>query len=101
VGELHPRWRQAWELAQAPVLFELELDACCSARCPRSSRCPSTSRWSATSLWWWRSAVTHAALMGAIWAALPTGLLRDAVLFDVFRPKQWQGRAGRMPGWSA
>ena len=23
VGELHPRWRQAWELPQAPVLFEL------------------------------------------------------------------------------
>ena len=27
VGELHPRWRQRWELAQAPVLFELDLDA--------------------------------------------------------------------------
>jgi len=24
VGELHPRWRQKWELAQAPVLFELD-----------------------------------------------------------------------------
>ncbi|MBC7599103.1 MAG: phenylalanine--tRNA ligase subunit beta, partial [Polaromonas sp.] len=27
VGELHPQWRQAYELAQAPVLFELALDA--------------------------------------------------------------------------
>ena len=27
VGELHPQWRQSWELPQAPVLFELELDA--------------------------------------------------------------------------
>jgi phenylalanyl-tRNA synthetase beta chain len=27
VGELHPRWRQRWELAHAPVVFELELDA--------------------------------------------------------------------------
>src|SRR5690606_37075512 len=27
VGELHPQWRQSWELAQAPILFELELDA--------------------------------------------------------------------------
>jgi phenylalanyl-tRNA synthetase beta chain len=27
VGELHPKWRQAYELPQAPVLFELDLDA--------------------------------------------------------------------------
>jgi phenylalanyl-tRNA synthetase beta chain len=27
VGELHPRWRQRHELAHAPVMFELELDA--------------------------------------------------------------------------
>jgi phenylalanyl-tRNA synthetase beta chain len=27
VGELHPRWRQAWELTSAPVVFELSLDA--------------------------------------------------------------------------
>lgn len=27
VGELHPRWRQAYELPQAPVLFELDVDA--------------------------------------------------------------------------
>ena len=27
VGELHPRWRQSWGFAQAPVLFELDLNA--------------------------------------------------------------------------
>ena len=27
VGELHPQWRQQFELTQAPVLFELDLDA--------------------------------------------------------------------------
>ena len=27
VGELHPKWRQAYELPQAPLMFELELDA--------------------------------------------------------------------------
>jgi phenylalanyl-tRNA synthetase beta chain len=26
VGELHPRWRQGWELAHAPLLFELDLE---------------------------------------------------------------------------
>ena len=27
VGELHPQWRQAYDLPSAPMLFELELDA--------------------------------------------------------------------------
>jgi phenylalanyl-tRNA synthetase beta chain len=31
--------------------------------------------------------ITHAALMGAIWSAPTAGLLRDAALFDVYRPK--------------
>jgi phenylalanyl-tRNA synthetase beta chain len=31
--------------------------------------------------------VTHAALMKSIWAAPTQGLLRDAKLFDVYRPK--------------
>jgi phenylalanyl-tRNA synthetase beta chain len=31
--------------------------------------------------------VTHSALMAAIWAAPTDGLLRDAQLFDVYRPK--------------
>jgi phenylalanyl-tRNA synthetase beta chain len=56
-------WRQAWELPQAPVLFELELDAVLQRRCPQFQPCPSTRRWSATSPWWWRE-VTHAALDG-------------------------------------
>ena len=32
-------------------------------------------------------ALTHAELMAAIWAADAGGLLRDALLFDVYRPK--------------
>jgi phenylalanyl-tRNA synthetase beta chain len=32
-------------------------------------------------------AVTHAELMAAIWGASTAGLLRDAQLFDVYRPK--------------
>jgi phenylalanyl-tRNA synthetase beta chain len=31
--------------------------------------------------------VTHAAVMAAVHAAVPGGLLRSAVLFDVYRPK--------------
>jgi phenylalanyl-tRNA synthetase beta chain len=31
--------------------------------------------------------VTHAQLMAAVWSAPCQGLLRDAVLFDVYRPQ--------------
>jgi phenylalanyl-tRNA synthetase beta chain len=34
VGELHPKWRQEWDLAQAPVMFELELDAVLARQVP-------------------------------------------------------------------
>src|SRR5256885_2235446 len=34
IGELHPQWRQQWDLAQAPVLFELELDAVLAREVP-------------------------------------------------------------------
>ena len=37
-------------------------------------------------------AVTHAALMAAIWSAPTDGLLRDAQLFDVYRPKAVAGQ---------
>ena len=35
--------------------------------------------------------VTHAQLMAAIHSAVPEALLRDAVLFDVYRPKPVKG----------
>ena len=34
IGELHPRWQQKYELPQAPVLFELDLDALLAAPMP-------------------------------------------------------------------
>ena len=39
-------------------------------------------------------AVTHAQLMQVIWNAPTEGLLRDAVLFDVYRPKADAASAG-------
>ncbi|MBC7940710.1 MAG: phenylalanine--tRNA ligase subunit beta, partial [Chitinophagaceae bacterium] len=34
VGELHPRWRYAYELPHAPLMFELDLDAALAAPVP-------------------------------------------------------------------
>ena len=87
VGELHPKWRQAYDLAQAPVMFELELDAVLQREVPvykTVTKHQGVERDIAVLV---DEKVTHAALMGAIWAAPTSGLLRDAALFDVYRPK--------------
>jgi phenylalanyl-tRNA synthetase beta chain len=87
VGELHPRWRQAYELPSAPVLFELELEAVLERPVPAFqavSRHQPVERDLAIVV---GESVTHDAVMGAIRAA-GSEWLRDAVLFDVYRPKK-------------
>jgi phenylalanyl-tRNA synthetase beta chain len=87
VGELHPKWRQAYEFPTAPVLFELDLEPVLARRVPvfkPVAKIQAVQRDVAVVV---ADAVTHAALMAAIWAAPTTGLLRDAQLFDVYRPK--------------
>jgi phenylalanyl-tRNA synthetase beta chain len=87
VGELHPKWRQSYELPTAPVLFELDLDSVLGRRVPvfkPVAKMQAVQRDVAVVV---GDAVTHAALLSAIWAAPTAGLLRDAQLFDVYRPK--------------
>ena len=87
VGELHPRWRQAYELVQAPVMFELALDAVLARDVPMFqpvSRHQPVERDLAIVV---RESVTHSAVMEAIRSG-GGSLLRDAVLFDVYRPKR-------------
>ena len=87
VGELHPRWRQAWDLANAPVVFELDLDAVLQRPVPVAqavARYQAVERDLAVIV---AEHVTHAQLMAAVWSAPSQGLLRDAVLFDVYRPQ--------------
>ncbi|MBP7565732.1 MAG: phenylalanine--tRNA ligase subunit beta [Burkholderiaceae bacterium] len=93
VGELHPRWRQSWDLPQAPVLFELSLDAVTLRDVPQArsvGRQQPVERDIAVIV---QEAVTHAAVQAAIAAADTSGLLRGALLFDVFRPQP--ARAGQ------
>jgi phenylalanyl-tRNA synthetase beta chain len=87
VGELHPRWRQAWELTSAPVVFELSLDAVTARTVPVAqavAKHQSVERDMAVIV---QEQVTHGQLMAAIHAAPTQGLLRGAVLFDIYRPK--------------
>ncbi len=87
VGELHPRWRQAWALSSAPVVFELSLDAVIARVVPVAqsvAKHQAVERDIAVIV---NEQVTHAQLMNAIHTAPTQGLLRDAVLFDIYRPK--------------
>lgn len=91
VGELHPRWRQTWDLQQAPIMFELDLDAVLQRDVPVAqgvARFQAVERDIAVVV---AEKVTHAELMSAIHAAPTEGLLKNAVLFDVFRPQATQG----------
>ena len=87
VGELHPQWRQQFELTQAPMLFELDLDAVLQRRVAEFrpvAKLQPVQRDIAVVV---ADDVTHTAVMAAIWSAPTGGLLRDAQLFDVYRPK--------------
>ena len=88
VGELHPRWRQAWEIPNAPVLFELDLDAVLARSVPQAEPVPRFQPAERDLAVVVAENVTHSALMDAIRSADTGGLLRDAMLFDVYRPKQ-------------
>jgi len=87
VGELHPRWRQAWELSNAPVVFELSLDAVTARRVPVAQNVAKQQPVERDIAVIVAESVTHSQLMNAIHAAPTDGLLQSAVLFDIYRPK--------------
>jgi len=94
VGELHPRWRQRWELAQAPVVFELELDAALTRQVPAFQPVPKFQPAERDIAVIVADTVGHGAVMDAVRAADTGGLLRDALLFDVYKPKQASAGVG-------
>jgi phenylalanyl-tRNA synthetase beta chain len=87
-GELHPRWRQSWDFAQAPLLFELDLDAVTSRQVPVFEPVPKFQPAQRDIAVIVADSITHDAVLEAIHAAETGGLLRDAMLFDVYKPKQ-------------
>ena len=85
-GELHPKWRQAYELPAAPLLFELDAAALMQRDLP--SYAPVQRQQSI-----WRDlsviaseSVTHEALMQAIAGAGHAGLVKSSRLFDIYKP---------------
>jgi len=91
VGELHPRWLQEYELTNAPVVFELELDALRDVGMPvytEVSKFPAAVRDLAVVV---KQSVRVQDMADAMRTALDkAGLghfVQALVLFDEFRPK--------------
>ena len=85
VGELHPKWRLAYELPQAPVLFELDLETVLESPVPEFTPMPRQQpAWRDVALVL-RDEVGHDALMARL-RDDPAGLIRSTTLFDVYKP---------------
>jgi phenylalanyl-tRNA synthetase beta chain len=86
VGELHPKWRQAYELPLAPMIFEIDATALLARDLPIYAPVQrQQSVWRDLSLIA-SDAVTHDALMQAIGAVQHGGLIRSSKLFDIYKP---------------
>jgi len=87
IGELHPRWRQAYELPQAPMLFELDVEALQQGRLARFAPLPKQQAVERDIAVIVGPSVTHDAVIEAARAAATGGIVRDVRVFDVYRPK--------------
>ena len=87
IGELHPRWRQGYELPQAPMVFELDLAAVLAQPVPAFepiARHQAATRDLALVV---PESANHDGLIGSL-RSDPAGLVRSATLFDVYKPAQ-------------
>ena len=86
IGELHPGLQQAYELPQAPVLFELDLDPIRELGLPAPeelSKFPAVQRDLALVV---KQSVSAQSLLDAM-AASKQNFVRNIELFDEFKPK--------------
>jgi phenylalanyl-tRNA synthetase beta chain len=85
VGELHPRWRQSYELPQAPCVFELALDAVLDLPVPAFEPLPRQQAVTRDLALVLGEHVAHDALVACL-RDDPAGLVRSASLFDIYKP---------------
>ena len=92
VGELHPQWRQSYELPTAPIVFELDISELTARDVPAFTPVPrQQSVWRDISVMA-ADAVTHDTLMATIREA-GGELLRSVRLFDLYRPAATSGES--------
>lgn len=91
VGELHPKWTQWFGLPTAPVLFELALNAVLDQGVPAFVPFSKHQVVERDIAIWVNEQVQHDTLLAAVHAAPHQGMLKKAVLFDIYRAKDSQG----------
>ena len=94
LGELHPRWRQAYELPHAPLLFELDLDAVLHRQVPVFAPIARQQPVQRDQAFVVSERIPHDDLIAALLDD-PSGVVRRATLFDLYRPK---GASDLAPG---
>lgn len=94
LGELHPRWAQHYDLAHAPVVFEVDTEALSETSLPQPrelSRQPVVIRDLAV---WVDASITYSQLLDTlndkIQSDATLGIVKDIKLFDVWRDKSAQ-----------
>ena len=92
VGELHPRWRQAYELPHAPVVFELDMAAVQQRELPSFTAIARFQPVQRDQAFLVSDRVSHDQLLAALLDD-PAGLVRNATLFDLYRPQSTGGVA--------
>ncbi|MEO8526542.1 MAG: phenylalanine--tRNA ligase subunit beta [Caldimonas sp.] len=86
VGELHPRWRQAYELPGNAVVFEIDAEALMRRGLPAFVPLPKQQpAWRDIAVVT-KKGVAHNALIEAVDAG-SAGAVRAATLFDIYEPK--------------
>jgi phenylalanyl-tRNA synthetase beta chain len=86
VGELHPKWRQSYGLNATAVMFEVQLNAVLQRQVPQFaeiSKHQPVERDLAVVV---KDAVTHAELMAAIASTPHQQVLKETLLFDIYKP---------------
>jgi phenylalanyl-tRNA synthetase beta chain len=87
VGELHPKWRQSYDLPLAPVLFELDASVLVQRAVPSFTSVPKMQSVYRDLALVVQDSTPHDALIAAITKAPSEGLVRGARLFDIYKPK--------------
>jgi phenylalanyl-tRNA synthetase beta chain len=98
LGELHPKWRQSYELKATAVMFELELDALLYRPIPiyaEISKYQPIERDLALIV---QESVSHADLQAAFYGLAHHSDLKDATVFDIYRPDPATHAAILSPG---
>ncbi|TBO34067.1 phenylalanine--tRNA ligase subunit beta [Aquabacterium lacunae] len=88
IGELHPKWRQAYDLPNAPVLFELDASALTQRTVPAFTSVPRMQSVFRDLALVVADTTAHDTVISAITSADADGLVRGARLFDIYKPKQ-------------